>query len=166
MDRLFSRLDKRVSVAGILILALGVRLMGIVSRPIWYDEAFAVLFAEKGPAAMLQGTLAPDLSGAAADIHPLAYYTLLWGWMPIFGESLISARMFSILLGIGAVAMSYLLMRAMFNPRLAALGALGVALSPFLVHYSQEIRMYSLLALALVAATYAFWQGLHLLQYI
>jgi mannosyltransferase len=161
MDRLFFRLDKRVSVAGILILALGVRLMGIVSRPIWYDEAFAVLFAEKGPAAMLQGTLAPDLSGAAADIHPLAYYTLLWGWMPIFGESLISARMFSILLGIGAVAMSYLLMRAMFNPRLAALGALGVALSPFLVHYSQEIRMYSLLALALVAATYAFWQGLH-----
>jgi 4-amino-4-deoxy-L-arabinose transferase-like glycosyltransferase len=165
VKRLLSRFDERVSVVGVLILALAVRLMGIVSRPIWYDEAIAILLAEQGLPAMLMGTLSQDASGAAANVHPLAYHTALWGWMMIFGESLFSVRMLSILFGVGAVALSYLLMQAMFNSRLALLGALGVALSPFLVHYSQEIRMYSLLALALVAATYAFWQGMHSDQY-
>jgi hypothetical protein len=70
--------------------------------------------------------------------------------------------MLSILLGVGIVWLTYLLMRAMFaDNRLVLLGTLGVALAPFLVHYSQEIRMYALLALFLIGATYAFWQGLH-----
>ena len=161
----FAHFDDRTSLPLILFIALIVRLLGITSRPIWYDEAFAIFFAEKGPAAMLKGTLAPDLSGAAADIHPLAYYTMLWGWMKVFGESLVSVRMLSILFGLGGVLVAYLLLRAMFNhPRLAGLGALSVALSPFQVHYSQEIRMYSLLALALAGATFALWQGLNTSQ--
>ena len=147
---------------GVFLLALVVRLLGIASRPIWYDEAFAVLFSEKGLKAMLAGTLTVDPGGAAADIHPLAYYSLLWGWMKVFGESLVSVRMLSILLGVGVVILAYLLLRSMFaDERLALVGALGVALAPFLVHYSQEIRMYVLLALSLTAATWAFWQGLH-----
>jgi 4-amino-4-deoxy-L-arabinose transferase-like glycosyltransferase len=154
-------LNERTTLAVILLVALVVRVLGITSRPIWYDEAFAVLFSEKGPAAMLKGTLAPDISGAAADIHPLAYYTILWGWMKVFGESLVSVRLLSILFGLGIVLAAYFLLRAMFtNPRLALLGALGLALSPFQVHYSQEIRMYALLALALTGATFALWQGL------
>jgi 4-amino-4-deoxy-L-arabinose transferase-like glycosyltransferase len=161
VNRLLSRLDEKVSAIGVLILALVVRLMGIIYRPIWYDEAIAILLAEKGPSAMLLGTLSQDAGGAAANVHPLAYHTALWVWMMVFGQDLFSVRMLSILFGIGTVMLAYFLMRAMFNPRLALLGALGVALSPFLVHYSQEIRMYSLLAFFLVAATYVFWQGLH-----
>jgi 4-amino-4-deoxy-L-arabinose transferase-like glycosyltransferase len=146
----------------VFLLALLVRLLGISTRPIWYDEAFSVLFAEKGLKAMLVGTLTLSPGGAAADIHPLGYYTLLWGWMKLFGESLVSVRSLSILFGLGTVALAYLLMRAMFGaPRLALLGALAVALAPFQVHYSQEVRMYSMLALALAVATCAMWQGLH-----
>ena len=159
-------LSERTAGLGVFLLALVVRLLGIASRPIWYDEAFAILFSAKGPAAMLRGTLTPDPSGAAADIHPLAYYTLLWGWMKVFGESLVSVRLLSILFGLGTLILAYLLLRSMFaNPQLALLGALGLALSPFQVHYSQEIRMYSLLALALTGATLALWQGLHSAQW-
>ncbi len=159
-QRLFA-LNERSVLAGILLIGLVARLLGIASRPIWYDEAFAILFSEKGLAAMLQGTLAPDISGAAADIHPLAYYTLLWGWMQVFGGSLFSVRMLSVLLGLGIILTAYFLLRAMFaNPKLALLGALGLALAPFQAHYSQEIRMYALLALALTGATFALWQGL------
>ncbi len=146
----------------VFLLAFMVRLLGIASRPIWYDEAFAILFSEKGLKAMLAGTLTVDASGAAADIHPLAYYTLLGQWMKVFGESLVSVRMLSVLLGVGIVILGYFLVRIMFaDSRLALAAALGLALSPFLVHYSQEIRMYALLAFALTAATLAFWQGLH-----
>lgn len=159
-------LSEQTACLSVFLLALVVRCLGIASRPIWYDEAFAILFSAKGPAAMLRGTLTPDLSGAAADIHPLAYYTVLWGWMKVFGESLVSVRMLSILFGLGILVLAYLLLRSMFaKPRLALLGALGLALSPFQVHYSQEIRMYSLLALALTGATLALWQGLHSSQW-
>jgi len=137
-------------------------LLGIASRPIWYDEAFAILFADKGPAAMLRGTLATDASGAAADIHPLGYYTVLWGWMKVFGESLVSVRTLSIIFGLATVALAHVLVKAMFgDKRLALLATLGIAIAPFQVHYSQEIRMYSMLALFLTAATYALWRSLH-----
>jgi mannosyltransferase len=160
--RWFSFGNATAASIAVFLPALLVRLLGIVSRPIWYDEAFAILFSEKGLKAMLAGTLTVGPGGAAADIHPLAYYTLLWGWMKVFGESLVSVRMLSILLGVGTVVLAYYLLHALFPAgRLALVGALGVALAPFLVHFSQEVRMYALLALSLTAATFALWQGMH-----
>jgi hypothetical protein len=47
----------------------------------------------------------------------------------------------------------------LFNEQTAFIAGLFVALAPFQVHYSQEIRMYAFLAMWLVAATYAYWQG-------
>src|SRR5919109_3450005 len=94
--------------AAVLLLALFVRVLGISSRPIWYDEAFAILFSEKGLGAMLYGTLAPTGIGSA-DIHPLGYYTTLWLWMKVFGGSLVAARSLSILAGIVSVYLIYLI---------------------------------------------------------
>src|SRR5215208_3825945 len=95
-----------LKTAAILILALCTRLLGIASRPIWYDEAFAVLFSEKGLSAMLYGTLAPTGAGSA-DIHPLGYYTLLWLWMKVFGESLVVTRLLSVMAGLISVYVVY-----------------------------------------------------------
>ena len=134
------------------------RLIGIASRPIWYDEAFAILFSEKGPGQMLYGTLAPTGVGSA-DIHPLGYYTLLWSWMKIFGESLIAVRMLSILAGTASVALVYLIAVELFDPKTAKTAALLMALAPFQIHYAQEIRMYAFLALWLLIATYAYLRG-------
>ncbi|MGD8455648.1 MAG: glycosyltransferase family 39 protein [Anaerolineales bacterium] len=145
----------------ILLFGLILRLLAFASRPIWYDEAFAVLFSEKGLPAMIVGTLGTDGSGAAPDVHPLLYYTLLWGWMRLFGQSLVSVRALSILISMGTLYMAYLLAEELFGEKTALVGALFVALSPFHIHYSQEIRMYSLLALALVTATYALWKGMY-----
>ncbi len=145
----------RVVFIGILILALAVRLLGIASRPIWYDEAFTILFSEKGPAAMLYGTLTPTGAGAA-DIHPIGYYTMAWLWMKVFGESLASMRALSILPGLGTVCLLYLIARNLFNEKTALTAMLFAALSPFQIHYSQEIRMYSWMTIWLLLATYAF----------
>ena len=164
MSNFLSKLNDKTSLGLIAALGFAVRLLGITTRPIWYDEAFSVLFSEKGPAAMIRGTLSLDINGAAAEPHPLAYYGLLWIWMKIFGESLFSVRMLSILAGVGCILFSYWLLKALFSTRIALLGALGVALSPFQVHYSQEVRMYALLALALTGATFAIWQGINTSQ--
>src|ERR1041385_1248164 len=146
-------------VTAILLLALAVRLLGILSRPIWYDEAFAILFSEKGVGAMLYGTLAPTGAGSA-DIHPLGYYTLLWLWMKIFGESLFATRLLSVIAGLISVYLVYLISLETFSDKSTAyLSALFAAFAPFQVHYSQEIRMYSFLAMWLLLATYAFQRG-------
>ena len=63
---------RRYLPSAICLLALALRLINLNSRSLWYDEAFAVLFAEKGFRAMLAGTLTP-VSGAAADCMILKY---------------------------------------------------------------------------------------------
>ncbi len=146
------------ALATVLMLALVARILGIASRPLWYDEAFSVLFSEKGPSAMLVGTLSSASTGAA-DVHPIAYYTLLWLWMRVFGESLVAIRALSIIAGIAEVLLVYLFARDLINRRTALAASLIAALSPFQVHYSQEVRMYVFLSLFLLLATYSYWRA-------
>jgi 4-amino-4-deoxy-L-arabinose transferase-like glycosyltransferase len=156
-----------VFLFSILILALLVRLAGIATRPLWYDEAFSVLFAEKGLVAILVGTLGPaasDLTGAGsasvAEEHPLLYYILLSGWMRIFGQAPAVVRALSVLFGLVTVALVFFLGLKLFDIRSAAVMATLVAISPFQVHYSQEVRMYAALAAFILLAALSLWMGM------
>lgn len=139
----------------IVLLALAIRVIGMQARPIWYDEAFAILFAGKGLNAMLYGTLAPTGNGSA-DIHPLGYYTFLWGWMELFGNSVIMARSFSILSSLGALLLVYKIADELFNKQTALISASLFAILPFQIHFAQEVRMYSLLTMWLMLAVWSF----------
>lgn len=130
----------------ILLLAFALRLIALNTRPLWYDEAFAVLFAEKGFKAMLAGTLTP-VAGAASDVHPVVYYTALDFWMRIFGQSPFAVRLLSVFLGTLTVAVVYAIGKHLFDSQAAIVGMLIVAASPFQVYYSQETRMYAALGL-------------------
>jgi len=130
----------------ILLFALVLRLIALNIRPLWYDEAFAVLFAEKGFTAMLAGTLTP-VAGVASDVHPIAYYTALDFWMRAFGQSPFATRLLSVFLGLMTVAVTFAIGRRLFDGRAGAIGMLIVAISPFHVYYSQETRMYAALGL-------------------
>jgi mannosyltransferase len=135
--------------------AFALRLIALGQRPIWYDEAFAVLYAEKPFATMLYGTVT-QVGGAAADVHPLFFYTILHGWMQAVGQSPIAVRMLAVLLGTATVAMIYLLARYLFDGRVGLVAAAIVAVSPFQIYYSQEARMYALLGFAATTMTYFF----------
>ncbi len=108
---------------------------------------------------MLQGTLAVE-GGVAADVHPLLYYSLLGLWQRAFGASPFSLRALSLLFGLAGLAVGVVLARWMFGERVAVWAGVLLALSPFQVHYSQEARMYSLLAFWLLAATAVLWRAL------
>lgn len=146
----------RRPLLSILAIALLVRLPLIGSRPLWYDEAFAVLFSSKGLASMLYGTLKVE-GAVAADVHPLLYYTLLGGWARIVGTGPAAVRALSVILGLGVVALGFALARTLLDARAAFFSGLLLAISPFQVHYSQEVRMYGLLALLLLGATWVYW---------
>ncbi len=148
-------------IALILLLALVIRLINLGGRALWYDEAFAVLFASKGLSAMLYGTLTP-VAGGAADIHPLLYYGTLDVWMRIFGESAFAVRFLSVVYGVATVAMVYLLAKSLFDAKTGLMAGVITAIAPFHVQYSQETRMYALLGLLLMAASWCFiggWRG-------
>lgn len=143
----------------IITVSFGIRLIEIQTRPIWYDEAFSVLFAEKGPAEILKSTLIQDTDSSAAEEHPPLYYFGLWAWFQIFGESIPSARSFSILLSVISLYLIYCIARSLFSPNTALIAAGVAAILPAQVHFAQEIRMYSMLTLWLLLATFAFIQA-------
>jgi 4-amino-4-deoxy-L-arabinose transferase-like glycosyltransferase len=148
--------SRSAKLAPILLVGLGVRLLGITSRPIWYDEAFSLMFARQGPAAMLTGTLASGAGGAAAEEHPLGYYILLWLWGRLWGDGVVQARLLSVIFGLIVVLLIYVIARQLLSEKSALAAAALAALAPFLVHHSQEIRMYGLLTVFVLSATLAF----------
>lgn len=87
---------------------------------------------------------------ASQDIHPPGYYWLLKLWSGLAGTSAAGIRSLSALAGLATVALLFPIARRLAPasaPRLGPAAAALAALSPFLVSYSQEARMYSLLAL-------------------
>jgi mannosyltransferase len=143
------------ALALIALLALALRLVNLGGRPIWYDEAFAVLYAEKSFGAMIYGTIT-QVQGAAADVHPLLYYFSLHLWMGLFGQSPFAVRLPSAILGVATVVLIYFLARELAGRKVGLAAALLTAIAPFHVAYSQEARMYSLLAFACLLALYFF----------
>jgi mannosyltransferase len=151
----------RWPVLAIVVLAFVLRLVNLGGRPLWYDEAFAVLYAEKPFEAMVYGTLT-QVGGAAADVHPLFFYSILHAWMGVVGQSPLAVRALSALLGIATVVVAYLLACRLFDRRTGLAAAVIVAVAPFPIYYAQEARMYALLGLAAITALYFFvraWAG-------
>nr|HID12359.1 hypothetical protein [Anaerolineae bacterium] len=144
----------------ILLAAFLVRMVHLQARPLWYDEAFAILYAALPPARMVYGTVTPVAGAGAADVHPLLYYFLLHGWMGLVGRSPLAVRFLSVLLGMLTVALLWRLAAWCFSRRVGLAVGLLAAVNPFHVAYSQEARMYALLGLAAVTATYGLMRAL------
>ena len=131
----------------ILLLAAGLRFYRLDGQSFWADEGNSVVLAQRSADAILQAS--------AADIHPPAYYLLLKLWGQVWGLRETGARSLSAVLGVAVVWGLYLTGGLIKNKRTGLLAALLAAINPFLIYYSQEARMYQLLALAGVFTTYA-----------
>ena len=144
--------DDRVRFWGVILLSGFVRFVKIGSQPIAYDEAFSLVISGKSLPQIIEATI--------GDVHPPLYYFLLHGWLDLFGNTPAIARVLSVIFGMLAVWIVFELGKLVMGKNTAWLPALLVGLSPFQVHYAREIRMYSLLAFALILATYAFFRGM------
>ncbi len=148
----FSRRDFALLTAVLmllLIVATGVRFYQLAQQSLWSDE---------GNSAALAGrTLAQISRDAAADIHPPLYYWMLHLWAGVAGTSEWGLRSFSALLGVLLVLATAELARQWHGEFAGLAAALLAALSPFQVYYSQEARMYVLLALWAVLLMLVFW---------
>ena len=155
-DRSTSELSRRLThlaLGLILLLALGIRLWRLDAQSLWYDEGWSVHLAQSSL------RLALAQIGSAGHTHPPGYYLLLMVWVRSFGSSVVAVRALSVLLGVLNVAMVYWLAHLLFDDTTGLLAALLLCLSPAHIIYSQETRMYALLAASLTGLLALYYQS-------
>jgi Dolichyl-phosphate-mannose-protein mannosyltransferase len=134
-------LRRTLLFAPVVALYVGARLWRLTESCLWFDELFGV-HASRHAWGELWRFVAADL------IHPPLFYALLKLWAAAGGESLLWLRLFPVVTACAAVVPFLLLARELRLKEGEALVALLLAAaSGFLIKYSQEVRMYSLLLL-------------------
>ncbi len=131
-------------------LALLLRAARLDFQPLWWDEGYSVWFATHPLGQMAALT--------AQDIHPPLYYALVSLWTAVLGQGPVAFRLFSVLAGMLAVPVIYAAGRRIFGIRAAYLAAFLLAIHPLHIYYSQEVRMYGLVALWSAGILAAAWQ--------
>lgn len=139
-----------VALLLVIALAAALRFYHLSSQSLWSDEG--------NSAALATRTLAQITRDAANDIHPPLYYWLLRGWTRVFGTSEAGLRSLSTVLGIVLVLITMELGRRMFDRVTGLAAGLIAAITPFQVYYSQEARMYMLLAVEAALSMLLFWR--------
>lgn len=145
--RLLQIFSRPLPFMGLLaVISLVARSIFLTKADIWHDEGFSAMIINEPVSAIVARTV--------NDVHPPFYYVVLHFWQNMFGSSVISLRGFSVVCGIATVVFLYMLLRKLTSEKVAKLGTFFAAIGPFLVRYSDEMRMYSLAALLAVIATY------------
>lgn len=131
----------------ILIIGFILRVISIGSRGIWYDDAFSILLSNR--------SLGEIISGTAADTMPPVYYFLLHFWGMI-SQQIWFLRILNIGLSLIIVVVIFQLVTLIAGKTAGSLAAILTAISPFQIYHAQEIRMYTILELALMLHMYFF----------
>jgi uncharacterized membrane protein len=121
----------------------------ITASSIWFDEAFS--------AYLVRFNFWDIAKFTATDVHPPFYYWLLKVWTSIFGSGEIGLRSLSIVLGMMVIIAGFIFVRKFFGRKAAWLSTIIMAVSPMLVRYGIEARMYMLVTLIAFIATYVLY---------
>lgn len=140
-DRYFT-----VIILAAAVVAMAISMLIGLKQSVWFDEAYSIFLAEQSWSQLFYLT--------SIDTYPPLYYMILKLWGEAFGWGEAALRSLSVLALGGSVFVSGLLLRRLFGARVAAIAVMIVAVSPFLLRYGFEIRMYALGSLIGVTATY------------
>ena len=142
----------------VILLAFGLRMVGLAEVPPRWDEGWTVAHASLDLGALLTIT--------SADVHPPLFYLLLGGWQWLTGINLFAGRYLAVLVSLPSVPLAYIVAlrwgrRSSTKAlRLAMITAICMAWMPLGVYYSAVIRMYALAPSFVLLAT---WAGFRLI---
>ncbi len=128
--------------AAIALVAAGLRFYRLGQHSFWYDEVVTMRLARSASVGELINRLF-EIDATRAPLHPV----LLQIWLRLIGTSEFAARSFSVLCGVATVVLIYQIGRAAYDSRAGLWAAWLAALSPLLIVYSREARMYAWLVL-------------------
>lgn len=139
-------------LCAILILGATVRMYGLTRQSLWLDEANGVRIAEK--------SFGKIISELKSDVSPPLYYFVIHVWIKIFGPGELSTRAFVCIFGILLIPAVYYVGSSLFDRRMGIISAFIAAMGQFHVRYSQEVRMYSMLALLGLFSIYLLYKAI------
>lgn len=112
---------------------------------LWYDELASLEFARQ-PVSRLWS------SWMLRETNPPLFYTMLLGWIALFGEGDVVVRLLPIATGIAAIGAAYGLGRAVGDAKVGLLAAGLLSLSALGTDLSQQVRGYALAQLVVLLA--------------
>ncbi|MGH2867901.1 MAG: glycosyltransferase family 39 protein [Solirubrobacteraceae bacterium] len=142
------RIPLWVLAGGALVLAMAVSAFlrtRYMSGEFWIDEGLSVGISTH--------SLASIPTVLRHDGSPPLYYLMLHVWMNVFGNSEAATHAMSLLFGLLTIPVGAWVAWSLFGRWPAFVALVLFALNPFLTAYSQETRMYSLMALLGLLAT-------------
>jgi mannosyltransferase len=155
MPGVLAQVGKKHSAIAILLLILAggalLRFFALSAESFWFDEAYSVWVA--------QHSVGWHIELSTQRIFPPLYYLLLHFWLPL-GRTECIVRSLSVLVGLGSVGAIYALAKQLFGVRAGLISALLLTISPLHIWYSQEARMYILVAALGLCSAYYMWLAL------
>ena len=139
-------------LCGILLLGLLLRLYNLGAFDYWQDEIFNLIKAEHLYEVLFSGNIVSN--------HPPLYAILVTLWCKLgldASEGLM--RTLPMLLGLLGIFAAYVAGKAFYNAKAGLLCAFLLAISPFHIHHSQELKVYILGPLAGTLAVYTLYRA-------
>ena len=134
------------TVTTICLLAMSTSLYIGMNQSLWFDEAYSIMVAKQ--------SVGQAVHLASVDTHPPLYYVLLHFWGDLWNWNVFGLRLLSVMAYGGSIAVAALLGRRIFGSKAGMWMAGTIALSPLLMRYGFEIRMYAIASLIGITATY------------
>jgi len=129
-----------LGAAALIVIAGGAIRFAALSTSIWFDESVTVKDVNGSFGQMLHRVVNHEAS-------PPFYFVCLWIWRHLVGDTGADLRALSALAGTITIALAFYVARRRLGPRAGLILAACVAVSPVLVYYSTEMRMYGVLVL-------------------
>jgi uncharacterized membrane protein len=133
-----SRKTARLVLVGLILGGLALRLA--VPRGIWLDEAITIHQARLSLHDLFRNLY-------YGDRQPPLYHLTLWLTIRVFGDGEFAVRLPSLVAGTLLIPVLYELGRELYDRRTGLIAAAFASVSPLLIWYSQEVRMYELASL-------------------
>lgn len=144
----FTIATTRTLALAVVAIGFGLRLYALAGESLWYDELLQLDIAQDRLV-----NIFPRLRGHSAV--PLDY--LIGHFWILLGRGEGWVRLPAVFWGTLTLPVAYRLGQALLGRRAGLLFMFLLALSPFHVQYSQEVRPYALVVLGVTLAVYAFW---------
>jgi hypothetical protein len=120
-------------ILGLLLLAFGLRVLWLDGQNIWGDEAWSYT---------VSGWPLSQVIASDAETNPPLYHVLLFAMRRLIGETPFALRYLSVICGVIVSSLLYRTGRELGGRKMGLWTLAVAAVSPFLVYYSQEARMY------------------------
>ena len=141
-------------LVALLLVAFALRVYRLDAQSLWSDEGLSLYRARLTLGENLSNVIVVPPDVPTQDTNPPLYFVALSALRAVAGESEYALRFVSVMAGVLLVPLLYVMGKRLFSERAGVLAAVLGTFSPFLIWYSQEARMYTLLAALSLASVY------------